>query len=357
MTSRPLPGRDPVRVRRHAGDDRACPPPPLPRRKGDARGTRCGDDGAFAARDRQRASGHHVVGAARPRRAACRCWPRSGACWPREACSSHRLDPSAAAPPTWHGVATSWATTARSQRRGFRLFPAHNKYTIEDWRWLLAESGLAVRTRRSRAPRTASSSRRRHSAAARDSLRRHARRLPRGAVPVAMTRIAGGHLHCGVTRPSRGSDSRDLGVELSRRIEASQLETSRPSTISMWHGAFSRELVSPAPRRPAGDRSLPRVPPPRRDATRRAQRAAQVLPVSRSTSLFLPAAQRAVWRQMSRALRSRALQEIFKRKFRGALERRFGRSIDRLSFYPVPILLRTSPDTGSASMVIRSARR
>jgi SAM-dependent methyltransferase len=31
-----------------------------------------------------------------------------------------------------------------SLRRGFRLFPAHNKYTIEDWRWLLAEAGLAV---------------------------------------------------------------------------------------------------------------------------------------------------------------------------------------------------------------------
>ncbi len=30
-------------------------------------------------------------------------------------------------------------------RRGFRLFPVHNKYTIEDWRWLLAEAGLAVR--------------------------------------------------------------------------------------------------------------------------------------------------------------------------------------------------------------------
>jgi len=62
--------------------------------------------------------------------------------------------------------------------------------------------------------------------------------------------------------------------------------------------------------------------------------------------LFLPAAHRAVWRRMSRALRSRALQEVFKRKFRGALERRFGRSIDRLSFYPVPILLRDLPGYG-----------
>ena len=31
-----------------------------------------------------------------------------------------------------------------SLRRGFRLFPAHNKYTVDDWRWLLAEAGLAV---------------------------------------------------------------------------------------------------------------------------------------------------------------------------------------------------------------------
>jgi SAM-dependent methyltransferase len=30
-------------------------------------------------------------------------------------------------------------------RRGFRLFPVHNKYTPEDWRWLLAEAGLTLR--------------------------------------------------------------------------------------------------------------------------------------------------------------------------------------------------------------------
>jgi ubiquinone/menaquinone biosynthesis C-methylase UbiE len=32
-----------------------------------------------------------------------------------------------------------------SLRRSFRLFPVHNKYTSEDWRWLLAEAGLAIR--------------------------------------------------------------------------------------------------------------------------------------------------------------------------------------------------------------------
>jgi len=29
-------------------------------------------------------------------------------------------------------------------RRGFRLFPAHNKYTTEDWRWLLDEAGFTI---------------------------------------------------------------------------------------------------------------------------------------------------------------------------------------------------------------------
>jgi SAM-dependent methyltransferase len=30
-------------------------------------------------------------------------------------------------------------------RRGFRLFPIHNKYTPDDWRWLLTEAGLTIR--------------------------------------------------------------------------------------------------------------------------------------------------------------------------------------------------------------------
>jgi len=29
--------------------------------------------------------------------------------------------------------------------RAFRLFPVHNKYTSEDWQWLLAETGFAIR--------------------------------------------------------------------------------------------------------------------------------------------------------------------------------------------------------------------
>jgi len=30
------------------------------------------------------------------------------------------------------------------QQRGFRLFPVHNKYTAEDWRWLLTSAGFVV---------------------------------------------------------------------------------------------------------------------------------------------------------------------------------------------------------------------
>ncbi len=32
-----------------------------------------------------------------------------------------------------------------SRQRGFRLFPVHNKYTIEDWQWLLGEAGFVIR--------------------------------------------------------------------------------------------------------------------------------------------------------------------------------------------------------------------
>ena len=31
-----------------------------------------------------------------------------------------------------------------SMRRGFRLFPQHCKYTIEDWQWVLAQAGLRI---------------------------------------------------------------------------------------------------------------------------------------------------------------------------------------------------------------------
>ena len=56
--------------------------------------------------------------------------------------------------------------------------------------------------------------------------------------------------------------------------------------------------------------------------------------------MLLPAEQRNFWLPVARELRSRGLQDAFKRRFRVALERRFGKSIDALSFYPVPMLLR-----------------
>jgi SAM-dependent methyltransferase len=31
--------------------------------------------------------------------------------------------------------------------RGFRLFAVHNKYTPEDWQWLLTRAGFAIRAR------------------------------------------------------------------------------------------------------------------------------------------------------------------------------------------------------------------
>jgi SAM-dependent methyltransferase len=34
------------------------------------------------------------------------------------------------------------------RRRGFRLFPVHNKYTTEDWEWLLSEAGFTIRHQR-----------------------------------------------------------------------------------------------------------------------------------------------------------------------------------------------------------------
>jgi SAM-dependent methyltransferase len=36
-------------------------------------------------------------------------------------------------------------TGPEASRRGFRLFPVHNKYTPDDWCWLLAEAGLTLR--------------------------------------------------------------------------------------------------------------------------------------------------------------------------------------------------------------------
>jgi hypothetical protein len=59
--------------------------------------------------------------------------------------------------------------------------------------------------------------------------------------------------------------------------------------------------------------------------------------------LRLPAEQRAVWLPIARALRSPALELALKRKFRAAIETRFGRPAETIGLYPVPILLRDQP--------------
>jgi len=58
---------------------------------------------------------------------------------------------------------------------------------------------------------------------------------------------------------------------------------------------------------------------------------------------FLPAAVRARWAPLARLLTSKDLEDAFKRKFRRALEARFGCDIERLKFYPIPIIVRDLP--------------
>jgi hypothetical protein len=57
----------------------------------------------------------------------------------------------------------------------------------------------------------------------------------------------------------------------------------------------------------------------------------------------LPAEQRRVWMPIARALCSARLQDSFKHKFRDALEQRFGKAVEEIGLYPVPILLRDQP--------------
>jgi len=57
----------------------------------------------------------------------------------------------------------------------------------------------------------------------------------------------------------------------------------------------------------------------------------------------LPAAQQAVWAPVAHAFCSTRLEQAFKRKFRAALEERFGKSVGRIGLYPIPILLRDQP--------------
>ena len=43
------------------------------------------------------------------------------------------------------GRATGTTTADKPSRRHWlRLFPIHNKYTVADWKWLLAEAGFSL---------------------------------------------------------------------------------------------------------------------------------------------------------------------------------------------------------------------
>lgn len=57
----------------------------------------------------------------------------------------------------------------------------------------------------------------------------------------------------------------------------------------------------------------------------------------------LPAQLRGVWLPVARALCSSELEAAFKDKFRSALERRFGKAVEKIGMYPIPILLRDQP--------------
>jgi hypothetical protein len=57
----------------------------------------------------------------------------------------------------------------------------------------------------------------------------------------------------------------------------------------------------------------------------------------------LPPNQRETWMPIASALCSGHLEDALKRKFRLALENRFGKPIDRIGVYPIPILLRDQP--------------
>ena len=57
----------------------------------------------------------------------------------------------------------------------------------------------------------------------------------------------------------------------------------------------------------------------------------------------LPKEQKRIWLPIARALCSPALEAAFKRKFRSALEKRFGKPAEKIGVYPIPILLRDQP--------------
>jgi hypothetical protein len=57
----------------------------------------------------------------------------------------------------------------------------------------------------------------------------------------------------------------------------------------------------------------------------------------------LPEEQKQVWLPVAKALCSRELEAAFKSKFRSALEERFGKPVEKIGMYPIPILLLDQP--------------
>ncbi len=130
-------------------------------------------------------------------------------------------------------------------------------------------------------------------------------------------------------------------LDLVARIRATPLQT------APFHHIYMEHVFPPADYH----RMLDQLPETRRYREFRHQDAMQPDGHSARRKFYLfpeqimrlPVRQRAVWQELSRVLRSHELQEAFKAKFQVALERRFRRPIDELSFYPVPILLRDFP--------------
>src|SRR5262249_8394695 len=73
----------------------------------------------------------------------CPCWPRYGVSSPPPVSCCSTTGSAGLCPPISRGGATQEGR-AEIHRRGFRRFPVHNKYTADDWRWLLAEAGFHI---------------------------------------------------------------------------------------------------------------------------------------------------------------------------------------------------------------------
>src|SRR5262245_544220 len=149
---------------------------------------------------------------------------------------------------------------------------------------------------------------------------------------------ASGMLANSARLPSPASEALPLSRHLARVIESARLET------TPFDHVYLRDIFPPG----FYQTLLARLPETRRYREMRHRQAirADGRSARRKFYLFpehvmlLPREQRAFWLPLARHLRSRELQDAFKHRFRGALERRFGKAVERLSFYPVPMLLR-----------------